>query len=363
MDKEAKYFNAFNLIPEIGPIKFKKLLAYFGSLKEAWQAKRISLKKAGLEEKLVEEILIKRKEIDPDREIEKLFKEGISIMTIKDKSYPKILKEIYDPPALLYIRGSFQKEDEFSLAVVGTRRPSSYGAQVTLDVGSKLAQAGLTIVSGLAKGIDTLAHQAALEVGGRTIAVVGSGIDKKSIYPPANRQLAEKISCQGAVISEYPIGTEAFPYHFPARNRIISGLSLGVLIIEAPEKSGALLTANHGLEQNRQVFAIPGPIYAKNSFGPNNLIKMGAKLVSSVDDILEELNLVSLKKQIETRKIIPDSKEEGLILEILSDKALHIDKIVSKTKLDTATVNSTLTLMEMKGKVRNLGGMNYVIAR
>lgn len=363
MDEEVKYFNAFNLFPEIGAVRFKKLLAYFGSLKDAWQADGKSLKEAKLEENLVQEILIRRKNIDPDQELAKLTQEGISIITIRDKSYPKILKEIYDPPALLYIKGSFQLEDEFSLAVVGTRRPSSYGIQVTLYLVRDLAKTGLTIVSGLARGIDTLAHKTCLEAGGRTIAVLGSGIDKASIYPSINYKLAEQISQGGAVISEYPIGTFALPYHFPARNRIISGLSLGTLLVEAPEKSGALLTANHAVNQNRQVFAIPGPIYAKNSLGPNNLIKMGAKLVSQTQDILEELNLTSLIEKTETKKIIPDSQEEALILEVLSDQPIYIDGIVSRTKLDTATVNSTLTLMEMKGKVRNLGGMNYVIAR
>jgi len=226
-----------------------------------------------------------------------------------------------------------------------------------------LSSTGLTIVSGLALGIDTLAHKACLEARGRTIAVIGSGLDRNSIYPSSNRRLFDMIAENGAVISEYPIGTAAMPYHFPARNRIISGLSLGVLVIEATEKSGTSLTANHALSQNRQVFAIPGPIYSPSSVGPNNLIKIGAKLVCNIQDVLEELNLVSLTEQIEAKEIIPDTEEEALILKLLSHEPLHIDKIVIETKLDTATVSSTLTLMEMKGKAKNLGGMQYVIVR
>ncbi len=339
------------------------LLAYFDSLENAWRADENDFRNAGLDEKIAQKICAERRNINPDKELEKLAKEKMTIITAGDKTYPKLLKEIYDPPAVLYIRGAFKPQDDFSLAVVGTRKPTSYGIQAVGNLARDLSSAGLTIVSGLALGIDTLAHKACFETRGRTIAVIGSGLDRNSIYPSSNRKLADMIAENGAVISEYPIGTEAMPYHFPARNRIISGLSLGVLVIEAAEKSGTFLTANHALGQNRQVFAIPGPIYSPSSVGPNNLIKMGAKLVCNVQDVLEELNLVSLTEQIEAKEIIPDTDEEALILKLLSHEPIHIDKIVIETKLDTATVSSTLTLMEMKGKAKNLGGMQYVIAR
>lgn len=360
---KLKYYNAFNLFPEIGVVRFRKLLNYFPDLEIAWQSGIGELLQAGLDKKLAEKIYAERKNINPDEEFEKLAKEKIEIIIPEDKSYPKILKEIYDPPMVLYIKGELKPEDDFSLAVVGTRRPTSYGAQVVADLTNQLSRAGLTIVSGLARGIDTIAHKTALQSGGRTIAVVGSGIDKQNIYPPSNRQLAEMIAEKGAVISEYPFGTQAMPYHFPARNRIISGLSLGTLIIEAAEKSGTFLTANHALEQNRQVFAVPGPIYSPNSVGPNSLIKIGAKLVNKVKDILEELNLTSAIQYKEARQIIPDNQEEKIILDILSEEPIHIDKIIAATKLDTAVTSSTLALMEMKGKIKNLGGMNYIIAR
>lgn len=360
---DIKYYNALNQITEIGATRFKKLISYFPSAKEAWQATFGELKRAGLEEKVIEAFTQKRSKISPDKEIEKVIKAGISIITLKDPKYPKLLKEIYDPPALLYLKGDIARlEDEFLLAVVGTRKLSSYGQQVTSTITRGLAQAGLTITSGLALGVDALAHKAALETQGRTIAVLGCGLDR--VYPVANENLAQDlIVSRGALISEFPLGTPPLKHHFPFRNRVISGLSLGVLVVEATKVSGALITARAALEQNREVFGIPGNIYSPTSQGPNNLIKMGAKLVTSCQDILEELNLSGAREFIEAKKIIPETKEEAKILEVLNAEPIHIDNLVKTTDLDTATISSTLTIMEMKGKVKNLGGMRYVIAR
>ncbi|MFH1671416.1 MAG: DNA-processing protein DprA [Candidatus Portnoybacteria bacterium] len=289
--KEKKYFNAFNLIDGVGPITFKKLLARFKLLERAWSANITELGQAGLDRRTIGLIQRQKPKIDPDLEMEKLSKENIDLITFNDRDYPKLLKEIYAPPALLYIRGRFKPEDKLSLGVVGPRNLSPYGEQITPSITSQLVKSGLTIVSGLAKGVDTLAHQAALKFKGRTIAVLGSGLDKRSIYPYQNKELAERISQNGAVVSEYPIRTKPLAQNFPQRNRIVSGLSLGILVIEAGEKSGALITAKDALEQNREVFAIPGSILSHNSIGTNNLIKLGAKLVNNVNDILEELNL------------------------------------------------------------------------
>ncbi len=361
--QDLKYWNAINLDPKIGPKRFKLLYNHFENMEQAFKADFSELKRAGLEKKITEHFMAKRAEVDPDQEMEKLEKEEIRIITIKDKEYPKRLKEIYNPPGLLYIRGKFTKEDELALAVVGTRKISSYGKQVTPEIVRDLASSKITIVSGLALGVDALAHQSALEVKGRTIGVLGCGLDRQSIYPSSNRKMAEQIEENGAVITEYPIETLPLKQHFPARNRIIAGLALGTLIIEAPETSGALLTARHSLEQNRDVFAIPGSIYSKTSLGPNNLVKMGAKLVTQAQDILDELNLNLAVQYQETKKIAPDTKEEAKLLEYLSKEPTHIDKLVEKSGLDAGKVSSTLTLMEMKGKVRNLGSMNYVLAR
>lgn len=298
---QAKYFNAFNLINGIGPIAFKKLLTYFHSLENAWSANLSEFNQAGLNQSLVERIKRQRLKINPDWEMEQINKEKIDLITIQDKDYPKLLKEIYAPPPLLYVKGNIEPKDDFSIGIVGTRELSSYGREITPLITTDLSQAGLTIVSGLAKGIDTLAHKAALKIGNRTIAVLGSGLDKKSIYPFSNKYLAEEISENGALLSEFPIKTQPLAQHFPQRNRIVAGLSLGILVIEAPERSGALITAKDALEQNRDVFAIPGHILSNNSLGPNNLIKLGAKLVNNANDIIEELNL-PLKNLLHTKE-------------------------------------------------------------
>jgi len=282
-------------------------------------------------------------------------------ITLQDKNYPAMLKEIHNPPKELYIKGEIINQDKVAIAVVGTRKYTQYGKQAALDIAGKLSKLGITIVSGLAKGIDTFAHQAALENNGRTIAVLGSGMDKDNFSPACNYTLGEKIAENGAVISEYPEGTPGAIYTFPERNRIISGLSLGVVVIEAPEQSGALITANLALEQNREVFAVPGNIYEKNSQGTNQLIKMGAKLVTCVEDILEELNLSHLLQSTEKKKIKPENKEEEILFTILSSQPMHIDEIVKISKLPVSAVNSTLMILELKNAVRNLGKGNYVL--
>lgn len=283
----------------------------------------------------------------------------IKKITIKDKNYPELLKKIPDAPKLLYIKGEFPFNNP-AFAIVGTRRFSSYGKQVALEIAGDLAQAGLIIISGLAPGIDTFAHQAALERKGKTIAVLGTSLDEKSIYPKENIKLAKEIIKNGGcLISEYPPGTHGSKITFPRRNRIISGLSLGVLVIEAKEKSGSLITANYAFSQRRKVFAVPGAIHSSNSKGPHYLIKRGAKLVEDANDILEEFNLPLTKNQGVEGK----TEEERSILNALREKSLHIDKIIEKTKLSSGIVAGTLAILEIKGKVRNLGGNIWTIKR
>ena len=284
----------------------------------------------------------------------------IKQISINDKNYPKLLKEIKDAPKVLYYIGSLPKPDEKIFAVVGTRMFSAYGKQIALEIAGDLAEAGLTIISGLAPGIDTFAHQATLERKGRTIAVLGTGLDEKSIYPKENIKLARKIvENNGCLISEYPVGTSGTHFTFPQRNRIVSGLSLGVLVVEAKQKSGALITADLAFKQNKKVFAVPGPIHSLNSKGPHFIIKKGAKLVENANDILTELNLP--KKEL-TSFSSGDNEEENLILECIKEESLYIDKIIEKSKLPAATVASTLAILEIKGKVRNLGGNIYAIS-
>ena len=288
--------------------------------------------------------------------------EEIKKITIDSKDYPKSLKEIANPPKVLYFKGNI-KIDKPCFAVVGTRRCSFYGKQITLEITDDLAEAGVVIVSGLAPGIDTSAHQSVVEKGKRTIAVLGTGLDEKSIYPKENIKLSRKIiELEGCLISEYPPGTPGSRFTFPQRNRIISGLSNGVLVVEAKEKSGALITANYAFSQKRKVFAIPGSIYSLNSAGPHNLIKKGAKLVDNANDILPELNLPSRNASY-CVTVGPQFPEENLILNALKEKPLYLDKIIEKTKLDAARIASILTILEMKGKIKNLGRNTYALSR
>ncbi|MGC9048996.1 MAG: DNA-processing protein DprA [Patescibacteria group bacterium] len=280
-------------------------------------------------------------------------------ITINDPNYPKLLKEIYDPPKELYVWGELRAEENYPLAVVGTRKVSNYGRQITIDLVRNLAKAGLTIISGLALGVDGLAHQACLDVNGRTIAVLGSGLNH--IYPSIHQKLAEKIvKSGGAVVSEYPPETGPTKWNFPARNRIIAGMSLGVLVTEAPETSGALITARCALDNGREVFAVPGNINSSNSVGTNQLIKLGAKAVTKVEDILDAFDLELTEHS--KREIKPANNEEKIILEILADGPLHIDEIIKKSKLEAPLVNSTLVIMEISGKVRHIGNSNYTIS-
>jgi len=281
------------------------------------------------------------------------------IQTIKKSSrnYPEILKEISDAPKQLYVRGNLPKDHNLNFAIVGTRAASDYGRTLTFKIAKELAELGFNIVSGLALGIDTQAHLGALEGKGRTTAVMGSAIDDNSIYPSENLNLVKKIiSSGGAVISEYEPGTKSEIWFFPERNRIISGLSRGVLVVEAPEKSGALITARIALEQNREVFAIPGSIFSKNSIGTNNLIKSGAKMVTTVDDILEELNLTELKTEKRIGKEENLTEEEKIILKIIEKEPIHTDKICKISKMAAGQVLSIVSVLEIKGIIKNIGG-------
>lgn len=362
--EDIKYWLAFSQFYKFGPIKFRKIKNYFPDIKTAFNAPLSEFIRAGIDEKTAEEFQLFKHQINPSQLEENLRKEKVKILTIDDSEYPKLLKEIYDPPLLLYYLGDLEAAGEFSLAIVGSRKFTAYGQMATEKIVKDLALNGLSIISGLAFGIDTFAHQAALDASGKTVAVLGCGLDRQSIYPSQNRYLADKIVDHGGlIISEYPLKTMPLKAHFPQRNRLISGLSLGTLVIEAAEKSGALITAMQALEQNREVFAIPGNIYSPVSAGTNKLIKMGAKLISSAKDILESLDLTDALSYSENKKIMPESKEEKLILERLNHEPAHVDDLIRLTNLNASVINSTLTIMEMKGMIKNVGGMQYILAR
>ena len=360
MQEDLKYWNAINLNTRIGPVRYKKLYNHFDTMEEVWQADSLKLLECGLKEKEINYFLAKRKSIDVDGEFEKLIRENINLITIKDKKYPKLLKEIFTPPPVLYLRGNIDTNP--SIGVVGTRKFSPYGKQAVENIVRELALSNITIVSGLALGIDALAHQETIKNNGQTYAILGSGVNQNSIHPSNNRMIAEKILEKGgAIISEYPYGTPPLKQNFPARNRIISGLTLATLVIEAPKESGALITANFALEQNRDVFTVPGNIFSKNSEGTNNLIKKGAATVTKASDILEELNLKEIIKKEIKEKITPETPEEEKIISSLSEDPIHIDKIAAITGFDIKKVSSTLTIMEIKGMVKNMGNMQYIL--
>ncbi|MCD6452938.1 MAG: DNA-processing protein DprA [Dehalococcoidales bacterium] len=360
-NNDIKYGVGFSLIPGVGRVRLNLLEGYFGSLENAWQAGPDELSCAGLDSHLIHRITSQRPRISLEAEMEKLENCGVTAFSYHDTRYPPRLKEIYDYPPLLYVKGTLLPDDEWCLAVVGTRRATVYGRQVTEEIVTDLVRSHITIVSGLARGVDSVAHRAALENGGRTIAVFGCGLDV--IYPRENAELARRITQQGALISEYPLGTGPRPDRFPRRNRIMSGLSLGVLATEAGKGSGALITARLALEQNREVFAIPGSVLSPTSSGTNHLIQEGAKLVSSYTDILEELNLTAVAHQMEVKEIVPASEDESRLLKQLGAAPTHIDELCRGSGLPMSQVSSTLTMMELKGLVKQIGAMNYILVR
>ncbi|MXY20784.1 MAG: DNA-protecting protein DprA [Dehalococcoidia bacterium] len=359
---ELKYWIAFNRVRRVGRARVAMLEAHFGSLSEAWSASSAQLQQAGLDRRTAATAARSRSRIDPDAEMERVQQAGVTALTWHDDGYPPRLKEIYDKPPVLYVKGEILPEDERSLAVVGTRRPTAYGREVARQVTSDLSQNGLTIVSGLAKGVDGIVHWAALEAGARTIAVMGSGLDV--MYPREHGELASQIAENGAVVTEFPLGTRPDSQNFPRRNRIISGMSLGTLVAEAPESSGALLTARHALEQDREVFCIPGSILAPNSRGGNRLIRdSAAKLVTCADDIIEELNLTTIEYQIELAAFFPEDEAQAAVLKYVTFDPIHIDEIIRNSSLASSTVSGALTMMELRGLIRQVGGMNYVRLR
>jgi DNA processing protein len=361
MTELLQYWVGFSRVPGIGPVRLRALLDHFGGIHQAWGASVATLQALGFDRRTIETFVTLRSEMDLAAELERVFQLGVTILTWDSPGYPSLLRNTPDPPPTLYIKGELLPRDDWGLAVVGTRRATVYGREATRSLVSGLAASGVTIVSGLAYGIDTYAHRIALEAGGRTIAVLGSGVD--IIYPAENRKLADLIAHNGAIVSEYPLGTQPEGGNFPRRNRIISGLSLGVLVVEGSKRSGAMITADYAAEQGREIFAVPGNILNPKSAGPNQLIQQGAKLVTTIGDILEELNLTMVAEQAEAREIIPDNETEAVLLEHLSTEPIHVDELGRATGLPISQVASTLTLMELKGKIRQVGGMNYVIAR
>lgn len=356
----ALYWIGLNSIPRIGRVTFRRLVDRLGHPSRVLAASKAELMEVGgLSEKAAEAVSTADWRPFAETELERVCKAGIAIVTMTDPAYPRNLRQTPDPPLYLYVKGSLRTEDDKAVAMVGTRSPTYYGKGITLHLASELAAAGVTIVSGMARGIDTQAHKGALTAKGRTIAVLGSGIDVP--YPYENRGLMEEIASSGAVVSENPLGTRPEPGYFPARNRIISGLSLGTVIIEASADSGSLITADYTLEQGRPLFAVPGNIVSPASKGTNSLIKKGAVLVESADDILAGLSIDGAMRGGDASKNIPAlTEEEEYIYSRLSNAPKHIDVITVECKVSPSRASIILLGLELKGLAKQLPGKYFV---
>jgi DNA processing protein len=365
-DPDLPYWLALNRVRGIGPARFRVLLDTFGSAQAAWDGDPADWLAAGLDGRTVAGFTEQRRCIEPHAEVEQLIKLRVQALRVVDPTYPRLLTEIALPPPVLYVRGRLLSRDNLAVAIVGTRRVTTYGRQVTDQISRELAEQGITIVSGLARGIDTCAHSAALAAGGRTIAVLGCGPD--IVYPPENARLLERLIEDGAAVTPFAPGTPPEARNFPARNSLISGLSLGVVVTEAPLQSGALITARYAGEQGRDVFAVPAGIYNKCSLGALQLIQDGAKLVMGVEDILSELNLQMLPQSAATPTVSPeytetrDNTAEGHLLALLGagEAAQHIDDLCHASGIPIETVSAALAVLELKGQVKLVGPMTYI---
>jgi len=360
--EKLTYWLGLSAFNKIGPKRFSVLIKYFKTVKDIWESGKNDLVKAGLPQKIAEDFIVFREKFDPLSCFLRLEKLRIRVITIENKEYPESLKKTESRPFLLYIIGQILPQDSLALGVVGTRKITSYGRQVTENLTGLLVTSGITIVSGLAYGVDSVAHNTAIDNGGRTIGVWAGGLD--SITDGYRNNIIKKIlkEKKGAIVSEYPLGFAPQVSTFPQRNRIIAGLSLGVLVTEAAEDSGSLITAKYAQKMKRPVFAVPGPITSPTTAGTAKLLKEGAKLVYNVRDILDELDIEHSAERIEARKILPDDKNEELILKILENEPKQIDQIVRESRKGTGEVTAIIALMEIKGKIKNLGGAVYAIS-
>lgn len=359
MTDARPYWLGFHLVTGIGPTRLRRLLEFFGGdVERAWRAPSGALRAAGLEPRLIERLTAARAELDLVAVLRQVEACGARLVTWADPDYPQQLLRIDWPPPVLFVRGAFALVDDRAIAIVGTRRPSLYGRDVAARFARELAERGLTVVSGLARGVDAAAHRAALEAGGRTLAVLGCGID--TVYPPEHRDLADAIARGGAVLGDYAPGVPPDAANFPPRNRIISGLALGVIVVEAAEESGALITTRFANDQGREVFAVPGQIHAKGSRGPHRLIQQGAKLVMDIDDVLAEL-LFDVPVVAQPSLFLDPT--EARIVDALVDGPLLPDELARRLELAPGQLSAQLTLLELRGLARLEGGRVYGVGR
>ncbi len=394
---DLQYWVALHHVPGLGPERFKLLEQYFGGMRDAWRASPTALRSAGIAPLTLKEIISMRDKTAPDALMQGLAEKSIKPIHLRSPEYPELLAEAPAPPPVLYARGDLLPEDCNGIAVIGTRKASQYGIEMSKRLSSGLASLGITVVSGLARGIDSVAHRAALDAGGRTVAVLAGGLDQ--IYPPENAEMACEIVARGCLLSEHKLGTRSRREHFPQRNRVISGLCRGVVVVEAPMKSGTMHTVRWALEQNREVFAVPGNATSYNSTGTNWLIKQGAKITTSVDDIIEELDTFyrdqistierapadvasqiraansasQPRRSVDNRAdkmgkaratIVTHSKDEEAVAKVLASASvpIHIDEIVRESGISASNVSAALSMMEIRGVVHSAHGARYSLA-
>ncbi|WP_298815922.1 DNA-processing protein DprA [Chloroflexus sp.] len=361
MDDTIRYYIGFNLVPGIGPLRLGRLIERCGSVAAAWHASDTAMIAAGLDARSIASLKAARQTLDLHAELARLRAADVIPIPITDPSYPPLLRMTPTPPPLLYLRGAITPADQRAVAIVGTRHPSPYGREVTRQLARDLAAAGMTIVSGLALGIDTIAHTAALEAGGRTIAVLASGVDR--IYPERNKALAQRITAAGALVSDYPLGTPPAPLNFPPRNRIIAGLSLATIVVEAGEHSGALITVQFALDQGRDVMAVPGSIFNPLSVGPHRLIRDGAAVITTASDVLAALDLTGNSDAGESPLELALTPEEEAIYRAVEAEPQHIDVIGRAAGQSAAATAAALALLELKGLVRQVAPLYYARGR
>ena len=357
---------ALRLVRGVGNVTYRQLLDRFASPRDILRTSPAMLTETGTSGRVAREIAAFDQWQEVEAELEKLARLNARLVTQTDAEYPERLRQIHDPPPFLYIRGQVEPQDGLAIALVGARTASPYGRKMARELAQELAGCGVCVVSGLARGIDSEAHQASLETGGRTIAVLGSGLDV--VYPREHIALAEQIAASGAVVSEFSLGSQPEAGNFPYRNRVISGISLGTVVVEATEKSGSLITAQCALDQNREVFAVPGPVTASRSRGPHRLIKAGAKLVESIDDILSEIapalaRTDRVEKNDPGVPVVPLEPDEEMVLQLFPEEAVHVDTLITGSGLEPARVLEVLLGLELKGVVTQLPGMYFTATR
>ncbi len=359
--KDLYHWVALSMAPGVGSVLFKRLLEAFGSPGGVFQAKTKDMERVeGIGPKVVGALKKFHWKDQVDKELQSAEKIGARLVPWDDEEYPPGLKQIYDPPPLLYVLGMVIPQDQKAVAVVGSRYPTTYGQGFAERIAMGLSQRGVTVVSGLARGVDSAAHRGALAAGGRTIGVLGCGIDL--IYPPENRDLFSEVEARGAILSEFPLGTPPEKDHFPIRNRVISGMSLGVVVVEATLRSGSLITARFALDQGREVFAVPGNADSARSAGANRLIRQGAKLVTRAEDVLEEFPLLSLPEPQAQPPKPRLTGEEARVFDVLGTQALHIDQVTAQSALPSPRVSAILLSLELAGHIRQLPGMRFIKA-